>query len=271
MLNAFSTAVWAIVHLLLIKNWLLFPDAGLKVGRCPKQRLHYHARRQPIFIHSIDCRLIIFTLCFILLVLKHTLAVNSFRRKWRRRIVFNSSSSVEPIEPTLSGAGEAVPADCTDNKPMDKVDGTAGTSTASQSPSSPQPPQPPPSSSSALDSSHPWRPLGRSSSVATLGHCQRVDLFLAGITHYITYSDQLRDLSLEVHSADGNSLVIQCGHEEICEQWISAIKGTIDRLTDDFVRSLNRCALLKPLADALFANPFVLLSSSSFLSSLSLD
>lgn len=188
----------------------------------------------------------IFHITFYFAVLKHTQAVNSFRRKWRRRIVFNSNTNDEPIA-TLNEE-RAVPADCTDKamcKPVDEARTGEATRTSATS-----------QSVSERLGSHPWRPLGRSSSVATLGHCQRVDLFLAGITHYITYSDQLRDLSFEVHSADGNSLVIQCASEEICHQWISAIKSTIDRLSEDFVSSsIDVLYCLLPIA----TNPFILL------------
>lgn len=216
------------------------------MASAPEQRLHYHTQYD-VNASSFSTQSItinIFHITFYFAVLKHTQAVNSFRRKWRRRIAFNSSTNE-----TLNEE-RAVPADCTDKamcKPVDE----ARTEEATRTPTSA-------TSQSASErlGSHPWRPLGRSSSVATLGHCQRVDLFLAGITHYITYSDQLRDLSFEVYSADGNSLVIQCASQEICHQWISAIKSTIDRLSEDFVSfSIDVLYCLLPLA----TNPFILL------------
>lgn len=77
--------------------------------------------------------------------------------------------------------------------------------------------------------------FNRSSSMNTLTQMQRIDLFMAGVSQYVSYSDKLRDSSLEVRSSDGNQIVIQCSKEEICLQWRNAIKSTIDNLTNKFV------------------------------------
>lgn len=86
----------------------------------------------------------------------------------------------------------------------------------------------------------PWRPLGRSSSVSSFGSSQPFDLFLGGITRYVTYSNQLRDCSFEVRtgscSTASTPLVVQCSNEDICTQWMDAIKGAIDSLTEEYVR-----------------------------------
>ena len=140
------------------------------------------------------------------LVVKHVQAVNSFRRRWRRREGFvlaqsNSHSSTNTIHST-------------NNKPaeFDEIDCPEGQSTGTD-----------------------WKPFGRSNSVSCLSNYFRIDLFLAGITRYVSYSDKLRDLSFEVRTSNANSLVIQCTNEEICLQWQLAIKSTIDSLTDSFV------------------------------------
>lgn len=86
--------------------------------------------------------------------------------------------------------------------------------------------------------------FNRSNSMNNLNHLQRIDLFMAGISQYVSYSDKLRDLSLEVRSADGNLLVIQCSKEEICLQWRKAIKLTIDNLANTFVCTYFFCLLL---------------------------
>lgn len=79
------------------------------------------------------------------------------------------------------------------------------------------------------------KPFTKSSSMTNISRYCRVDLFLAGLTRYVSFSDRLRDASLELRSAESTSLVIHCSSEDVSTSWHAAIKIAIDCLTDSFV------------------------------------
>lgn len=65
--------------------------------------------------------------------------------------------------------------------------------------------------------------------------CVRMELFLSNVSQYVCYSDKLRDAGFEIRAINGQSVVVQCDNEDICQQWCQTITTSINNLTDNHV------------------------------------
>lgn len=129
--------------------------------------------------------------------MKHSKAINCFRKRWKRREAFLSTCN------KLKNFGNSIE----NQSKLDQIDLLQANS----------------------------KYIGRSNSINCLRDYLRIDLFLAGVTKYVTYSDKLRDSSFEIRTSNGDSYVIQCSNEEISSQWYFSIKSTVDTLSNSFV------------------------------------
>nr|XP_046911567.1 gamma-1-syntrophin-like isoform X1 [Dermatophagoides farinae] len=70
---------------------------------------------------------------------------------------------------------------------------------------------------------------------------RRINLFLAGISRFVSFSDIIRDAGFEIRTNNcDRSIVIECLSEDICLKWFTVIRNTIENLTNNFIRNFNK-------------------------------
>ena len=79
----------------------------------------------------------------------------------------------------------------------------------------------------------------RSCSASCLSQYWQIDLFMANVSRFISFSDQKRHASVELRSVtSGNSnepVILQCSTEELACQWFDALQQTIESQIENFV------------------------------------
>ncbi|XP_054153749.1 gamma-1-syntrophin-like isoform X2 [Oppia nitens] len=70
--------------------------------------------------------------------------------------------------------------------------------------------------------------------------CLRMELFLSSLSQYVSFSDKLRDSGFEVKAINGQTAVVQCDNQDMCQQWCQTITNDINNLTYNHMKLINK-------------------------------